>query len=104
MASAASAGKVQPRKVTIKVGGVTAVEGAEVESPMDLKAMIIRTAEKSGLRRFDVRINGKIVRPTEIDKVFESDGELVVELIPADVAAGWRVERIGRPEDLLRFR
>ena len=105
MASAAgSAGRLTPRRVTIKVGGVAALESAEVESPMDLKALIIRAAEKSGLRRFDVKINGKVVKPNEIDKAFEGEGDLVVELIPADVAASWRVERIEDYRRLLKFR
>ena len=102
--AARSAGKVRPRKAVIRIGGVTISESSEVASPADLKALILRAAEVSGLRRFDVKINGKIVDPSDIEKVFESSESLDVELIPADVAASWRIERIAKPEELLKFR
>jgi hypothetical protein len=102
--AARSAGRVRPRKAVIRVGGVTVSESTDVASPADLKALILRAAEVSGLRRFDVKINGKVVEPGDIEKAFESSESLDVELIPADVAASWRVERIARPEELLKFR
>lgn len=102
--AARSAGRVKPRKAVIRVGGVTVSESSDVASPADLKALILRAAEASGLRRFDVRINNKIVSPQDIDRIFESHESFDVELIPADVAASWRVERIAEPGKLLKFR
>lgn len=81
------------RKVNISVAGNRIISNAEVETPLDLQALILRVAEREGVRRFDVVINGRRVTPEEIEKVFNTEERLNVDIVPADVAAGWVVEK-----------
>ncbi|MEB3788536.1 MAG: ThiF family adenylyltransferase [Desulfurococcales archaeon] len=96
------------RTVTIMVNGMPLLKNVSIETPLDLKALIARTAQENGMGRFDVYINDTRVSPGDIDKMFMNNRSLKVNIIPADVAAStWiretycdpnEIEKLVRPE------
>lgn len=93
------------RKVNISVAGNRVLSNAEVETPLDLQALILRVAEREGVRRFDVVVNGRRIAPEEIEKVFNSEERLNIDIVPTDVAASWAIERTcDNPLETYNFR
>ncbi len=72
--------------------GVVKINGETIEETdvAKVKEAIIRKARELGYARFDVKVNGTIVTPTEFDSAFRralESGEVDIEILPADKAA-----------------
>jgi len=75
------------KPVSLMVNGRPVVSKS-VETPLDLLALIEMTAQRNGLNRYEVFINGYSVSPGDVSKVFEGSDRMVVDIRQDDRAAG----------------